>query len=238
VFVLIATAILTLLPASIYNYRNFGKLTPTPVYGGAGISLWMSTWHARVSTETLIKYRRKIETTEQLKSSGMFEQMAEANRKSGVSEDFFPISMGYYKTNEIRARAQDEYLKAAIENVKTAPVTYFGSSLINVFRMWFSAYIYENYPLPLRLYLLFIGFFAFLAGLIGILFAVRNYELAFSPFVVTALATMVFHSITLCWLHVEARYTIPARFFLLAFAAYGIFRFYELVKGRFASRIL
>jgi hypothetical protein len=104
--------------------------------------------------------------------------------------------------------------------------------------MWFSAYIYENYPLPLRLYLLFIGFFAFLAGLIGILFAVRNYELAFSPFVVTALATMVFHSITLCWLHVEARYTIPARFFLLAFAAYGIFRFYELVKGRFASRIL
>ncbi|MBA2737526.1 MAG: glycosyltransferase family 39 protein [Pyrinomonadaceae bacterium] len=229
------TAILTMLPATIYNYHNFNVITPTPVYGGAQTSLWMAVWHARLSTDEMLKYRRN-EITPTIASSGMPEQLAEINRKIGVSEDFFPINMGYYEDNATRERVQREFGKAAVENIRETPAVYLKSSLINIFRMWFSAHLSnQGFSDLLRLYLLFAGFFVFLSGLIGLLLSIKNFVHPAAPFVVTAIAIIVFHSITLCWSHTEARYTIPARLFLLAFAAYAIAEFLKQMRKCFKS---
>ncbi|MDQ3132930.1 MAG: glycosyltransferase family 39 protein [Acidobacteriota bacterium] len=228
-------AILTVLPGGIYNYQNFNVITPTPVYGGAQASLWMATWHARLSTDTILKYRRS-QITPSLASSRMLEQMAEANRKIGISEDRFPINMGYYDDNATRRRVQEEYGKAAVENILETPGIYLKSSLINVFRMWFSAHLsYQNFSILLRYYLLFVGFSVFLLGLFGLLLSIKNLADLSNPFVITAIGIIVFHSITLCWSHTEARYTIPARLFLLAFAAYAIAEFLKQMRKCFKS---
>lgn len=236
---LVCSAILTFLPASIYNYRNFNAFSPTPVYGGAQASLWMATWHARLGTDAIIRYIRQIEISPTVRSSGMLEQMGEANRKIGVREDMFPLNMGFYPDNATRARAQEEYGRAALENIKETPAVFAKSCLINVFRMWFSAHIgYENIPVILRFYLLLIGFTVFLLGFIGLILALKNSIYSTSPFAVFSATTIIFHSITLCWTHTEARYTIPARFFLLAFAAFAIFSCFQAARNYFSRRML
>lgn len=224
------TAIFTTLPGIIYNYQNFNKIIPTPVFGGAQTSLWMATWHARLSTDLMLKYRRN-EITPALASSGMLEQMAETNRKIGLDEDLFPINMGYYADNATRDRVQQEYGKAAVENIKETPGVYLQSSMINMFRMWFSAHLSnQGFSNLLRFYLLFTGFLVFLSGLVGLLLSIKNSVYTTSPFIVTVIGTIVFHSITLCWSHTEARYTIPARLFLLVFAAYAIAEFFKRMR--------
>lgn len=229
------TAFLTMLPGTIYNYHNFNVIPPTPVYGGAQTSLWMASWHARLSTDEMLKYRRN-EITPAIAASGMMEQLAETNRKIGVSEDFFPINMGYYEDNATRERAQREFGKAAVENIRETPVVYLKSSLINMFRMWFSAHLSnQGFSNWLLLSLIFTGFFVFLSGFIGLLLSIKNSVHSASPFVVTAIAIIVFHSITLCWSHTEARYTIPARLFLLGFAAYAIAEFLKQMRKCFKS---
>lgn len=226
-------AFLTVLPGAIYNYQNFNVITPTPVYGGAQASLWMATWHARLSTDAILKYRRS-QITPALASSGMLEQMAEANRKIGVSEDMFPINMGYYDDNATRERVQEEYGKAAVKNIIETPGVYLKSSFINVFRMWFSAHLfYQNFSILLRYYLLFVGFSVFLLGLIGLLLSIKNSTDLSNPFVITVIGTIVFHSITLCWSHLEARYTIPARLFLLVLTSSAIFELFKQMRNYF-----
>lgn len=225
---LVCTAILTIMPATIYNYRNFNRLAPTPVYGGATISLWMATWHARLGTDAIIRYRRQIELSQEVKESGMFQQMAEANRKIGVYESMYPINMGFYRDNATRAKVQEEYGRFAVENIKETPFVFFKSCAINVFRMWFSANLgYAGFSRSFQYYLLFMGFGAFLLGLIGLILAFKNPVYRFSPFVVFAAGTIIFHSLTLCWTHTEARYTIPARLFLLAFASFAVFELFK-----------
>lgn len=226
-------AILTMLPAVVYNYQNFNKITPTPVYGGAQTSLWMATWHARLSTETILKYRRS-EPASVAAASDMLEQMAEVNRKIGVNEKLFPINMGDYADNATRERVQREYGKSAVENIKETPGVYLKSSLINTFRMWFSAHLSnQGFSRMLGYYLLFTGFFIFLSGFSGIFSALRNPPHRANLFVVIAAAIMVFHSVTLCWTHTEARYTIPARLFLLVFAAYAVAEIFKKMRNCF-----
>ena len=226
-------AIPTTLPNVIYNYQTFGKVSPVPIYGGAQTSLWMATWHARVSTDTILKYRRG-EITPALAASGMFEQMAEINRKVGVREDLFPIDMISYADNATRARVQEEYGKAAIENIRETPGIYLKSCFINLFRMWVSAHLsHSGISFWARFYLISIGVFVLLCGFGGLILSIKNSVYLSSPFVVFASAAIIFHSVTLCWSHTEARYTIPARLFLVAFAAYGIFGFYEIVRNYF-----
>ena len=217
-----AAAVLMMVPQMIFNYHNFRSLSPAPVYTGAQTSLWMATWHARVSTDALMKYRR-METTPELAASGMLEQMAEINRKIGLRDDYFPVNLGYYENNAIRERVIEEYGKSAAENIRETPGIYLGSSFVNVFRMWFSAYLsYADIPALLQYYLLFAGFSVFLVGLAGMFLVIKDSVYRASPFVLIAAGSILFHAITLCWSHTEARYTIPARLFLVAFAAYAV----------------
>ncbi len=231
-------AVLALLPATTYNYYYFNNLMPTPIYGGAATSLWMATWRAQVSTETFLKYSHQNEITPVLASSGIFEQVAETNRKIGIEENRFPFNMGYYPNNEIRSKVQTEYGKAAIENIKNAPFVYLQTCFMNVFRMWFSFHIPESIPFAQRFFLIFTGVLVFLAGLAGIIIAVKNPVYLTSPFVIFALGIILYHAITMCWLHVEARYTIPARLFLLSFASLAIFHIFELIKNVFKLKLI
>lgn len=231
------TAFLVMLPQMIYNYQNFRSLRPTTVYSGAETSLWMATWHARLSTDDLLKYRRN-EMTPAVASSGMLEQMARLNRKIGVREDFFPINMAYYDSNATRARVSEEYGKAAVGNIAETPGVYLGSSFINMFRMWFSVYVaYGGFPVLLQYCLLLAGLFVFLFGLAGLGLLFKNPLYQASPFVLVAVGTIVFHSITLCWSHTEARYTIPARLFLTAFAAFALYKCLEFAANAWRKAV-
>lgn len=235
VLLLLLSAILTLLPAVIYNYQTFNKPSPVPVFGGAQTSLWMATWHARVSTDALIKYRRG-EITPAFAASGMTEQMAEINRKIGVDEKIFPINMGYYLDNATREKVQTEYGKAALENISETPFVYLKSCFLNMFRMWFSAHLSsQNLPFVLEFYLLFVGVGILLFAIAGMILLLMNPLFRFQPFVIISASILIFHSLSLCWLHTEARYTIPARLFLIAFAAFAISIIFQKMQNYFVA---
>lgn len=235
VLLLPLAAILTLLPAVIYNYQTFKKPSPVPVFGGAQTSLWMATWHARVSTDSILKYRRG-EITPAFAASGMTEQMAEINRRIGIEEKMFPINMANYFDNATRERVQNEYGRAALKNISETPFVYLKSCFQNIFRMWFSAHLESrNLSFAVEFCLRFSGIVVLLFGIAGLILLLTNPLYRFQPFVIISASILIFHSLTLCWLHTEARYTIPARLFLIAFAAYTISVIFRKMQNYFSA---
>lgn len=146
--------------------------------------------------------------------------------------------MGYYADNETRENVQTEFGKAALENISETPFVYLKSCFLNIFRMWFSAHLaFQNYPRVLEIYLLFIGLTIFLSGFAGMFLSLKNALFHRQPFVIISASIIIFHSITLCWFHTEARYTIPARLFLIAFAAYFSFKIFEKSRKFFSETL-
>jgi 4-amino-4-deoxy-L-arabinose transferase-like glycosyltransferase len=209
-----------LLPWAIHNYRTFGVFTPTSVVTGAGINLFLGTWQARLSVPSMVKYGMAAEVTPELESSGMLAQVRAVNSEIGVPEALRPVNMGFYPDNLRRREAERLYRAVAVSNMKAWPTTYLLSSLRNMMRMWFSAYLPESFPASLRLMLVAEGVVVLCLGLVGALLALLRGRGRLT--VVAAVCALLYFTLTLCWFHTEARYTIPVRLVLLAFAAYAL----------------
>src|SRR5262245_61069452 len=85
--------------------------------------------------------------------------------------------------------------------------------------MWFSAYFPGRVPVMVGYGLLAEGILILIMGLGGAFITMRGYDERQKPALIVFTMTFLYFSLTLCWLHTEARYTIPARLPLLLFAA-------------------
>lgn len=225
--------IVILVPAFVYYSTQFGTVSPIPPYAGKSISLWWATVHARVGTAEVLIWTRGGEIGPNMAKSGLLEQMLAANERIGL-ERSFPINMGYYANNEIRSRVETEFLALAFENIRTYTFSYLGKTATNTVRMWFSFYFSYNVPFPLQIYLMIAGIGIAIFGLIGAILLLIRGEAPHLAWVL--IMAMVFHMITLCWFHTEARYTIPVRLFMLAFAAYGVCFMSSQLYARFGTQ--
>jgi hypothetical protein len=148
------------------------------------------------------------------------------------------VNMGNYPDNDKRRRAEKLFTTAAISNVKSWPGTYLLSSVRNMFRMWFSAYLPERFSPLMRLALVLEGLLALVLGIMGCALALRRVHGPHRLLVFASVGALLYFMGTLCWFHTEARYTIPVRLVLLSFAAYALKNVLELFAARMTGRAL
>ncbi|MGH8598564.1 MAG: hypothetical protein ACREXT_18070, partial [Gammaproteobacteria bacterium] len=110
--------------------------------------------------------------------------------------------------------------------------TYLLSSVKNMARMWFSANLPDRLPIMVKGLLVAVGITVLIFGVTGIVLVLRRDDSSRKLFVFAALGMFSYFTLTLCWLHTEARYTLPARLLLLVFASHAIARVAHLVKSR------
>lgn len=225
----IATAVLIASPFALRNYAIFGKLTPIPILGATGNSLMLATWSSRISFNSLIRYGMmdKYDITDEIRRSGMLEQIAGINRQIGVPEDTSFVSMEVYPTNETKMKADELLRQAAYRNISENPFGYARVVVSNSVRMWFTSQLPDNYPRLLKAALVAEGVFVALFAVIGLITALRSRDEQNNFIVILLCGLLLYFVLTLSWSHTEARYTISVRLFILMFAAKAI---YELVK--------
>lgn len=230
-----AVAVLIAAPFAVRNYAVFGKLTPIPFLKATGNSLMLATWSSRISFNSLIRYGMmdKYDITDEVKQSGMLEQIGEINRRVGVPEETNFLSMEAYPNNEAKMQADELLRQGAYRNIREDPIGYIKVVMSNAARMWFTSQLPDNYPSPLKAVLVAEGVLAALLGLIGLIIALRNREERNNFIVLLLCGVLLYFVITLSWSHTEARYTISARLFVLMFAAKAVYELGKLGVDRF-----
>jgi hypothetical protein len=154
------------------------------------------------------------------------------NREIGVPADTVFVTLESYPDNESKFRAERLLTAAAFRNIRERPWAYLRSTAVNTMRLWMTAYFPERIPTPLRIAFLLEGGLALALGIAGVALAVREVRDSRRGAVVAAALTLVFFSLGLCWLHTEARFTIPARLLLLAFASYALTSLPKALRGQ------
>jgi len=226
-------AVILAFPWAARNYWLFGKFTPGPVIKGSGTVLLLATWQSRVSIPSLVEYGMNGNFTSEAKSSGMIDQVSSLNRQLGVPENTLFVSPEAYPGNQAKLKADELFADTAIANIKNYPLAYLKSCLINSLRMWFSAYFPERIPAVIRYGLLAEGVLVLVMGLGGIFVTMREGDQLQKPALILFIMMFLYFSATLCWLHTEARYTIPVRLLLLLFAA----QFASKLVGKLMKRV-
>ena len=212
-------------PWAMRNYRIFGIFTPTPAIKGSGASLLLATWQSRVSIPALIDYGMNGNLNSEVRLSGMADQISGLNRRLGVPENTLFVTPESYPGNQVKLKADALFAETAYANIKNYPGEYLKSCFINAFRMWFSAYFPGGIPAAVRYGLLAEGILVMIMGLGGALITARRHDDRQKMVLILFTMTFLYFSLTLCWLHTEARYTIPARLPLLLFAARFVTQF-------------
>jgi len=222
--VLVLAVVVVALPWAARNYLVFGKISPMPACtAGAGHSLLLATWQARVSSYSLIEYGMKGKATTELESSGMIEQIQALNLQLGMPPDTISVTPESYPGNEKKAQADRLFAEAAFKNIKAWPLVYLRSAAVNAPRLWFSAYFPKSLPPAVRIGFVLFGLLTLLLGVVGMFFAARRDSIAHNrEAVFAAIGGILYLTASLCWFHTEARYTIPLRLIFLTFAAYGL----------------
>lgn len=220
----IVTSVIVASPYAVRNYIAFDRFTPLPVVGGMGHSLMSVSWMSKIPLNSLIPYGMRGEINEDVRNSGMLEQIAQINREVGVNENTVFISVEAYPDNETRRKANELLQEGAIQNIRDAPADFAGVVLYNSIRMWFSSQMPPHFPWWLSFLLLATGIGAAFLGLVGVIFTLSEIKYRSNLTILFFVGAMFYHVVTLSWLHTEARYTIPVRLFVLAFAAFGLHR--------------
>lgn len=223
---LVAGAALVLAPWILRNHGAFGAATPLPPVAGFGRVLLIATWQGRVDQEAITAYTSG-HVTEGMAQSGLLEQARAVNETIGAAPDTI-LGTGSYAGNRLKARADRELRATALRNIRDRPLLYARTVGENLARLWFSYRFPKPVPPALRLLLVAEGILALVAGVAGVCIALRRDR----PGVVVAAATLGFFAASLCWFQTEARYTIPARLWLLSFAAVALTRRPRLRRQR------
>jgi hypothetical protein len=206
---------LVLLPYSLWNYDKFGRLSPLPVAGAVGTSLYLSTWSHLPLEDLNALYRGEV--TPRAREAGLGTAVAAVNREIGAPELTAPWTPYSYKTREQQIRATRVLAAAAVERIRADPGMYLRHVASNVWRLWNTSEYPARTPLPAEMALRLFSALVAALGLIGAgmsFLRVRDWPLPAGP-----AAILLYLPAVHVWLHTEARYTAPARPLLLMFAA-------------------
>ncbi|MBA2334804.1 MAG: glycosyltransferase family 39 protein, partial [Blastocatellia bacterium] len=177
-FIPITIAIL-FVPWTIRNYYVFGKITPTAVVTGLGVSVFVSSWESRTSTRTIISFG-KGNINEEAQNSGLAGQVDEiSNKLRECCPDDDPkvlISVATCDTTKKQSVIDQEMLRHGVDNIKAEPLKYLWNCFINSFRMWFTYFGLDSFPFFIRLPLIFLGVAALALGLLGIAFVLFEHH--------------------------------------------------------------
>ncbi len=229
---IIAASIITVLPWCFRNYYTFGVFIPTSTIKGTGLSLFLATCQSKISIPSLIEYGMRGRVTEEMAGSGVLEQIRGVNRSVGVPEETIFVTLESYPDNAKKMKADELFTQAAMANIKASPLTYLRSAAWNMLRMWFSGNSAGNFPFIVKGLLMLEGIVILVLGIAGIVVVLRNDTRDGNrAWVYIAIGSLIYFSITLCWLHTEARYTIPVRFILLVFAGCALRALVEFVRS-------
>ena len=224
-------------PWAVRNYYTFGKFTPTALVSGVGVSFYVSSWEVLISPKTMTEYNDKGNFNDEARSSGFAAQIEGITNKVREccpdDNDIVATSVANCDSLAKVTVIENEMFRLGIENIKAHPIEYLWNSFINVFRMWFTYYGLDNYPIYIKLPLISLGVLALLLGVCGIVFTIISNRLNLrSPLLISLLVTILYFPATMSLLNTQARYTIPARLLLLLFASFAIIRLKEIVFDR------
>lgn len=229
-----------LVPYTFYNFYVFNKFSPIPVASNTGFSLFLATWQHRVSFKSFTVYAMSGKIDEEIERSGVAEQIREISKKTETEMDNMPTDPTYKEVHR-RIVLNKHSREMAFNNIKENPASYFTSSIVNMARMWFSVYHHsydsDNNGLSIsflvKISIVIIGLGMFILGVSGCIWGIVFYS---SPqlkfFFVLIAGCLLSFSLTMCWLHTEARYTIPARLLLVTGAANFVFLMFQWLRNK------
>ncbi len=229
-------SVLIMFPFTLRNYLVFGRPTPLPIVSGSGNSLMFASWMSKVSIDSVVKYNRG-EINEEIRHSGMLEQIAEINRQVGVPENTIFSTVESYPTNKSKIQANELLTKYALQNISEDRIGFSKTVISNSIRMWFTSHIPEEFPLWLRATFLIEGILVFLLAVFGLLKILRERTKQNEFIMIYLTGIFGYFIITLSWLHTEARYTITVRLFVLMLASYTIWEFWKLIRNLLSKRV-
>ena len=149
--------------------------------------------------------------------------------ESKIDEGMEVLYRKFLETKETgNAIEYDRLLKeAALNKIKRAPLSFLSRSIRNTFRIWMSMYHHEMNP-----YLIYgarIGSMAVLILAIWGFFSSYSLWNRLYPFIWIIAYFSIIHAL----LHIEARYSMPARPYLLVFTCLGLFK---LMRSKYSRQ--
>jgi hypothetical protein len=217
--------VVAVFPYALWNRAHFGRLTPVPVAGALGTSLYLATWQEKVPLSDLLPlYEGRA--TERAIRSGLIQEVIELNRRVGAPPLTSPFDPQRYPTQRMQIEITKVSRDKAIERIKEHPADYAKHVMWNTVRLWITGEYPKSVPTVARAALTFIAVFTMFAGSIGALLAIFGRE-RFRKWRPAAL--VMFYPLAIhIWIHTEARYTAAARPLLLLFAALAIAQFAQM----------
>jgi len=209
--IIAAAAVMT--PYAMWNAANFGKLSPVPVAGALGTSLYLSTWQDKVSLESLNALYAGRATPEAQKA-GLIAEVTRINRSIGAPPLTAPWNPADYSPLSRERAAVAAFGDAAIARIKADPAFYVRHVVLNVWRLWNSS----SYPALAPLLALISG----MVALLGFCGAALNLWRPHGPLTQTQVLAFLYLPAVHIGLHTEARYTAAARPLLLMYAAWFV----------------
>jgi hypothetical protein len=209
-------AALVLAPYALWNGATFGKVTPLPLAGAVGNSLYLAYWQNRLPQADLNALYRG-EATPAAIQSGLASEVSALNRRIGAPPLTAPWNPITFPDRATQIASTKVYRDAAIARFSAEPAAYAAHVLANIWRLWNMSEYPPALPSPARLLLALLSGLATILGGVGVLIGLiraRGWPLPLAP----TLILLYLPGLHL-WLHTEARYTAPARLLLLLHAA-------------------
>lgn len=210
----LAAAALAVTPYSLWNLHHFGSLSPTPLAGALGNSLWSASWQPHVGRDDLNAFYEQ-RSTPAAEAAGLADQVRGMNAQLHAPPLSSPSNPTAYADQRAQIASEDLARAFAIRNIAADPGAYAGHVARNVFALWNTSH-YPAMPAPLRVLLQIISALVWALALAGVALALRR------PRLWPALAVLLYVPAIHLWLHTEARYTAAVRPLLLGFAVLAI----------------
>jgi hypothetical protein len=216
---LLSITALIVLPFAVRNERVFGRFTPLPVAGAAGISLYTASWGGALRYEDILSMWEQRPSTH-VQQIGYLKATQEINAQINAPPTALLFSLESYGPDPLmQIRASGVIGQAAITRIRSHPGPYLGHVVQNIWSLWNTKEYPQTIP-PIGIAMLTVisGILTVLGGAGVVIQVVRH---RWGATMIPSLIMLYFVAIHL-WLHTEARYTAPARLLLVFHAMVAV----------------
>jgi len=211
-------SILVLVPQTIRNADVFGKISPMPPAGAIGHSLYYATWQRKL-TMTDIGALQQGSYTLHSEQIGFAREVRRINARLHAPLNTEPFNPEAYQGAARQIESGMVLNDEAKKRIASHPLEYARHVVVNWWRLWNTAEYPAALPGIARTFLTLASALVWFLGFGGVIWALRQKS---QPLLKFPALILLYFPIVHCWLHVEARYTAPARLLLAMMAALWI----------------